>query len=538
LRGSGIAAVAAALALASFAPRAEAHGGGGGGGVHYVIVTVPGRMQETPAFTGHEAAVPLEVTDAAPTLMAGDGRRGDVIAVHTVRATDAIVLLEPAKGRHATIPAGVVLARVSFVSPNGSAVVWCDVRPSTQFMFRNERDCFQDSKGDGHLDRLWRGDSLVGFLGMARSGVEDFDDSMDAPVAYRPARPEERPTASLGYRYCDGDDLSGPARFALVLGTDPDPARWTLTGDCRAGVWDDPADKSKVDVDGLMLTVEPGHDYTIHFQVLNRIPPEALGPLEPKAPLQSLADTPDPAKAAAARQAILAQQALISTGVAPTIALGTVEVGQSFLSGPVKHAITGTLRNKVNPSAGIFWPQGTLMPVGQPMFGIPDAGAPGDGITWCAPMLKAGVFQTYCLVPETDAYMAMMDQRPGYYWLGALKPAMSPSRASFDTAPADPASSDPTVTMGPVNLPPMTVSLQLTSIKPRAANDPTLVYDIDVLLDWGEGAQKTNSWAYELPPQGRTVAVLGTFIVLKPGASPTQMIVEAAPPPPPIRVNP
>ena len=78
----------------------------------------------------------------------------------------------------------------------------------------------------------------------------------------------------------------------------------------------------------------------------------------------------------------------------------------------------------------------------------------------------------------------------------------------------------------------MTLTLQLASVLPRSKDDATLVYTIEVDLDWGDGSQPINHLAYELPLTGRVVKIMGGAILLKPGDNDAQMVVEVPPPPP------
>jgi hypothetical protein len=517
-----IAALAGALLAGAAASGASAHSGGGHGGGYVIVYMAPGGPPPA-LFQGQEASMSLEVTDAPPTMTEGEAKLDDVVAVHQVRAADAIVLLAPIKARRRDVPAGTVLVRARFVDPGQRAVVWCDVRP-TGFPFSPfNHDCFEDTKGSGQLDKMWRADYGVGgFLGFSRSGVDAAGGPMPAPAAYRPARPEERPTAFIGYKYCDGDDVSSPARFRLTAGADFDPTRWKLVGDCRAGLWSDPADKSKVDVDGLHMIVTPVAQGAIHFSLVDRIAPGPIGPVVRYAPLRNVPQDP------AARQAAL-KSALVAAGEPPKVATGPVAVGGTFLTVPVKHGLTGRLLVRVHPTIGLFWPKGTVMEVGQPVFGVPADTAPGDGIAWCVATKTAAAWQTACLSPVSDAYMAMAQTSQGYYWLAKQKPALAPTRRSLGGGgEGDPENTDPAVALGPIDDgPPMTASLKLAAIRPRSKTDATLVYDVEVDLDWGEGPQPINRIPYTLSPDGQTIRVLGQVLLLQPGASPGEMSVTA-----------
>jgi len=447
---------------------------------------------------------------------------GDVIAIHQLRAAEARVLLAPVKGRRRELPAGLALARMTFIEHSQTASVWCDLRPTGRPLWPQEHDCLRDSNESGQFDQLWQGDSLKsGFLGFGLSGVGLFDDPAPPPTAYRAATPDERPTALLGFRYCDGDGVKTPPRFAVAAAPPNSDGYWPLIGACRAGVWPDPADRSTVEVNGMILQVTPNKDGSLHYRVVRPLPAETIAPLRFGAPIMSLAEAPTPQATAAARDALIRRGALVSAGAPPAISFGPVQTGGVFLTAPVKHALTGTLQNRISP--GLMWRLDSAVEVGQPVFGLAGAGWGGDGIIWCAPRLKGGVFETACFLPVGD----------GYLWIPHREPALLPDqRAINSVSQTGSVSSAPSVKPGPVDLPPMTVALMLRDIVPRSKTDPTPVYLIDVRLDWGEGAQKINTWAYVLPPVGRIINVLGAQMLLQPGSAPGQMTVAAAPPPP------
>ena len=156
------------------------------------------------------------------------------------------------------------------------------------------------------------------------------------------------------------------------------------------------------------------------------------------------------------------------------------------------------------------------------MFGVPEPALPGDGMVWCAPQLKTGGWESACLMP----------MQAGYEWLGKRTPAMGPSAASLEFgAGVNAATSAPSVRPGPIVTPPMKITLRLAEVRARSSKDATPIYHIDDDLDWGEGPQVMNRVAYDLPASGRRLVVLGTAMNLKPGASPTGLVVEAAAPP-------
>jgi len=521
--------IVSGLALASAPVSALAHGGGGGGGrgVHYTVVTIAGRAGTTSLFLGQEAAMTLEITDAAPTAMDGLMTHGDIIARHTLRSSDAIVLLQPIKGQHGDVPAGAVLAKVLFASSNPNTVLWCDIHTPHRLFFPQMRDCFQDPAGAGKLTKVWQGNSLFHFLGFSTSGVGYPVNDVETPATYRPARPEERPTGSLGYKYCDGDGVSTPPRFAVVLSIQDPDGEFQMAGDCRFGLWPDPADKSKVQLDGLMVDIKPAGAGALQYHVTGRIPAEQLGSLRPDQPVQDLADAPSELALQQTRRLMLAQATLAPTGAPPKIVSGPVGIGQNFVSISLKHNITGVLLNRISSTAPLGG-GGPVLEVGQPVFGVPDTLLPGDGMSWCAPTRKPeGGYETICLSPTGNDFLPRFT---GYFWNAKAKPAMSPNPARLGwNGGGGVASSDPAIRLGPVNLPPMTLTVKLTEEASETANAGVLVYPVEMDLDWGEGPQMIARSDYELTPAGRVIQIAGVKMRLKSGADAAHLVVEAIP---------
>lgn len=491
---------------------AFAHGGGGGARVIYVPVMVPGGPASRP-YSGLEAAIALEITDQPPTAVEGEIKNGDVIARHVLRAADAIVTLSPIQGIRRDIPAGTVLARMEFRTPQVLAA-WCDVRPidvNSRLFGRRQHDCFVDTKGSGRLDQLWVGDSPVHFLGFGLSGVGAPAHPLPDPAPYRVARPEERPTAVLAYRFCDGDDVHGPPRFALTVELASDGAAWPLQGACRLGYWPDPSDTSKVRVDALDLSVAPAAAGAVRFRVLNRIPPGPVAMLAPDEPVRAPRNAAAEAAAKAELEKRLNQPVYRATGQAPVIRSGEVQIGQAFLSLPIEHAITGVLRVPV-------WRArfAEHLEPGEPMFAVPERGGSGDGLVWCASRVKdGGGYRAICLDPAPY----------GYSWTESVAPALAPTRR-IGGAGGYPVNADPIVDPMPVTLPPMTMTAKLVDIQPRSETDPTRIYTIEIAMEWGEGPQNVKRVSVDLPPSGRVFPVMNTLLRLSPSSNARQMTVE------------
>lgn len=327
-------------------------------------------MDGTPVVLG------LDLTDTPPTELEADIVPGYVIAHHSLRVREARVLLEPVHARR-DLPAGTVLSKVTYPDRKGFTA-WCDLTGRfNAFRVDNAHVCLSETDGSGKFTQAHLAESSTDFLGYLPAAVRDGA-PLDHPAAYREARPEERTTALLGYQWCDGDGDQGPPRFALVA-TVPGQA-WSagLPYACAFGVWPDPTDHSRVDLDGVTLTVHPGpRPNTLHVKFNGRIPPiENVARLEPGQPIRAVGQGPTPWER---HNADMRLQSLIPVGAEPTVAEGLVSYGQTFLSAKVQHGITGVLRNQVRSGS-------RTLPVGQPVFGIIAASFDGGQIVWCAPL--------------------------------------------------------------------------------------------------------------------------------------------------------
>jgi hypothetical protein len=494
------AAIAAGVSAAMLAPQAlAAHHGGGGG--HTTVVVVPGSSGPY-APVGTPAAMDLELTDAPMAAAEGDVRRGEVIGRQQIRAEDAVVLDAAIKGEHRDVPAGTVLARVSYAG--GS--LWCDTRGGYRLLFADQYDCFEGS--DGTLKRHWSGHTMIRFLGFGPSGVQRIG-ALPAPVPYHRATPEQRPTAAIGWRLCADDGVRGPPRFALVVSGLGQADGWPEIGGCVFGVWPDRNDPSVVDLGGLRLQASalPAGGY--HYRLLGRI---KAGPIQ-----ALVADSPPLAiegqrvwRRAAMRP--YEGDAMVVTGPAK-VALGSFTTGQTFLTAPVRHGITGVLQNRISP--GLMWKSDTPVEVGQPVFGMPSA----EGMVWCAPRRSAETgWDTACFLPYAPGF---------YWWIPHRMPALMPYDSLYSLSQTGPVSSGPSVLRGPVDLPPMTVSLMLGDVKLPDKPGRLPEYDVDVMVDWGQGAQRARRMRMDLGPAGRQLNIFGVRLRLKPGPDPVALVVSS-----------
>ena len=362
---------------------------------------------------GMFANLRLEVVDEAPRAASGPLKKNAIVAQHALRAADAIVLREAATARNLNLPDGLRLARVDFapsvaglIEGKGRRVAWCDMRGTGAFSM-GRLDCLSDANDDGRLD-----EHLVGWVGSTSFAffVEKVGPMgpLAAPVAYRTAEPAERPSTVVGYRVCDLGTATSPPRFAMVakLGTNQGWSSSSL-GDCRFGVWPDPADRARLVVDAIELRVAPAPEPT--FELARGLKPGPSGRFVPGGSLERAAEqTTTKAEMQAAIQT-LTRSPLRPVGTAEAVG-GEVRRGAVLVSVPARHAITGRLRNEVR-AKGLLASGATPLPVGQPVYGVT---TPYGGLYWCAPRQTEQRWTGVCL-PEAGGAARWMTAEPALF---------------------------------------------------------------------------------------------------------------------------
>jgi len=501
--GFGLLAIAAWTACATSADAGSGGGhGGGGGGSHTTTryVYVPTYTYNSGPLTpqGAPMELPLELTDAPPQRIDGEMAPGDVIAQHGLRALRARVLLAPVNGRRGVLPAGAVLAEMA--TPIAGLSVWCEIDARRAFFGGPIHDCL--SEQGGKFVQLWVGESPSHFLA-SDSSVVRAGAVLPSPIAYREALPEERPVGLMGFKWCEGDGLAAPPRFALAV-TTPGDGKWmtdTVAG-CRFGFWPDPKDHAHVDVDGLGVTVAPGaKPGDLKFSVFGRIGPIAeIQPLSLSGPMQVAHDT-SPYRTAAASTSGSERATTLTAAGAPTISVtGEIGAGQVFLTLPVRHALTAVLLNAVHVHN---FGGGYDLPVNQPLFGLPAHGGDPSSIVWCAPRLSADEgradvkWKTTCLA-EQDGGVSAIDIPT------AMMATALPWSRARQASPID-------VRQGPVTLPPMTLTYVFLGF--TDPDLPTRFARVEMRLDWGEGPKAIRSVSTPVGPDGAAHFTLldGTF---------------------------
>ena len=480
-----------------------AHGSHGGSRTTTTYVFVYGNRYSAyiPPLKGPVLTLPgvrFEVTDAAPRSIEGVMRPGDVIAQHSLRVAEARVLVEAATGAPGDMLPGVVLSRVP--AADGKHVLWCDLAHGKHAGFGQIRryDCLSDEAGRGRFDHRWTAMSDNGLLGLA-SSVAYAPTELPRSAAFRGTEPTERPLATLGYQWCDGDGLASPPRFALAvaLAGDVDWTNGEKSAGCAYGVWPNPADHAHVDVDGRILTIQvasrsEGVQFTYAGRISSTAPTAALvaGRSLPSAGASAIVQ---PAPAPAPAEPLIANGAPVATG-------GALQKDQEFFSIGVRHGLTGVLMNDVR---GRGWLADRPLLVDQPVYGVSMAGSSGQTIIWCAPRLENPADHA-----AVKHYLGVC--MPEGWWVKTDN-AMMTVNLSWPAGGGQLVST-PSVDRRPVDLPPMTLSYAFGGWTKAG----WLI--VTVRLDWGEGPKLLRSIV--IPPDAAglsTLHVMGGEIAIKRG---------------------
>ncbi|KQY34663.1 hypothetical protein ASD38_21115 [Caulobacter sp. Root487D2Y] len=421
---------------------------------------------------GENARMPMSLTDTAPTAVEGEVSKDGVIAQHLLRVDQARVLTSLVQGRFREIPAGTALARVE-VAGSANLVVWCDLRANTKWNSRGAFECLTDTKGAGAFDQGWAGVSDY-YFAAAGFNVVSSPRTLTSKGTWREAKPEEHPTLLLGYKWCDGDGAAKPARFARALQASGDK-RWFVPGACASGATA-PLGGGSFDLPPLKVATSAGAaPGALHYKVEGRLPPAPL--LQPV--LSGLADLSAPPapkidRAVAPPAAELSLKPLVPAGAPPVVVAGDIAKGQPFFTVGVRHGVTGVLKQEVR---GKGWFFDKALPVGQPVYGVPMAGASATGLVWCAPRQDD---KPKGKSPTRWAAACLPQNATQANWVEAQTAMMSVNLSWFYGSRTTNALD---VERGPIDLPPMTLSYVFAGWSEQGS------LMLEVRLDWGEGPQ-------------------------------------------------
>jgi hypothetical protein len=403
--------------------------------------------------------------------------KGEVVSLRSVPVREAVVMREAVQAGKRVLSPGLALARVTVEGSDIAA--WCDLR-APNGLDKRSIDCLADTNGDGKPDRL-----AIGLTSTSNAPLSVSRLALDeeiAPAAIRPAKPAERPMATLGLRYCYG---AGPtSAFAVAVKTEE--TDWADQDECAV-----------LGAGGVKVAANP-----------------ASGPKARTAQAPT-----DKAARWAQAQALAARPALLPAGPAQP-GTGELKRGDAVLSIPVTHGITGRLRSQVG--AGFLFPKPPL-PAGQPVFGVPMTASrfntplSAKEVIWCAPRPvtrkdgKPGI-STVCL-PEMNFFTRWVE-------VGS-----SPFVDSMTASSSHQVANKPDVELGPVDLGAMALVYRFRAVKKDR-----------VLLDVKVESELGSAWVSgpELPKLSNGVTYLpipgGGVVQIRPAADGKSITAEAAQP--------
>ena len=373
----------------------------------------------------------LEITDAPVQAAQGVMQRGDVIAIHTLRAREAIMIDAPLEGISRDFEAGSRFGLLAMFSEPNTATApsapqqraWCDMSADDRFFATSNRNCFMDRDGDGSLDYAMMVEPRQGRAAVTLGRT--MEQRTIEPLPYRMADADDRPTGEFGYQYCEGDNLTGPARFAPVYRATGDEG-WPAQTRCSLGSWPDPENPSRVNAGDLELDITPGEDGLI-YAVVSRLS------AEPVYVGGGNGDVPTPIRELGTRQQE-SRARINALRVRPLEANGALELEAGVFSEqaaiatlPIRYGATGRLRNEVRQTTG--WGRDEPLPVGTPVYGIPMGNHGLNArMTWCAPRREDDGWDAVCF-PTLGTTTYWLESHRSFY-SASLRFATDSARAS------------------------------------------------------------------------------------------------------------
>jgi len=511
-----LAGLAAALAGAALlAPSAA--GARGGGGVHYVYVPIyTYRQVQTRYEAPPNVELPLEITDAAPEAMQGTIALHGVLAQHTVRASEGVVLLAPFTGGRREMPAGTVLAKVHIRQNGTLSSAWCDMRPGDAGVGASKYDCLGGAPDGSSLYAFYTVETDDTMLGVSGDEEPRFRQRFDPPVPARLARPEELPTGKVGYEWCGGGEPGAAPRFEVAASLQGGPWQESAHHQCVFGAWNE--DHTAVVVDRIRLTLsDPPNGKALAFKAEGRAPAGPMARLTPGGPILTQVE----ANVRAAAEIAGLREAIVYDGEPGKVASGEVAKGDVLMSHKGHLGVTGVLTADIwrgTRRGPLFTtiPGQALLPAGQVVFGRRVDTEGHAELVWCAPHkgFDGRLDKAICL-PNDGRGTIAVESRPALMPSGLLMPQY-PEYVS-----------PPQVKEGPQDLPPLTFSYVFKGWRKETA-------EIASQVDWGDGPVTVSSHDVLIGPSGGAlVAVPGGVVVLVKGATDDDAAATFVPAPPP-----
>lgn len=371
---------------------------------------------------------PLKLVDKAPNWAEG------LLATQQVRPAGAIIADFPLfKSTTKQLLMLTLLGKVKLdpqgkptAENNSTQQVWCKdiVNPDASI------DCYQDSDGDGNLDKRARGFlPLLEALSVNRIGP--FEPIRVIP--YRKAHLDELPRYDIDYLYCRiVDSQIKYARRIKKVGF----GERFVQGQCESfskSAVNQPEEESMFILDQTKIKVRTV-DTTRTAQMAEGMPAGLfVGHLRTDHPITDIAHTK---RFSEESNEALTELPSVYVLTPPIIAKDPIKVGERLFTAEVKHSITGLLREAAIPTTPIKDAPNELIPAGAKMFGIQmqrtGIGANLDAdIVWCYPApLNAQINGAKCIARDRGNSSHVVDVLERFHisslTTGSFAPSIDP----------------------------------------------------------------------------------------------------------------
>jgi hypothetical protein len=348
---------------------------------------------------------------------------GVLLATQPVRPIDAILMEETVNKVIVKRPLLLTLLGRIDLDDHGKPPVWCKdtVNPNGSI------DCYEDSDGDGTLDKRARG-YLPRLEALSVNRIGPFE-AID-PVAYRKAEPAELPLFAIDYLLCRP---AGPTiRFSRRVKKDG-PLTGSAAGPCDsvASPAADQTDGASVYVlDQIKIKVRAADGARMAVMTEGMPPGYVIGHLRTDRPISDIAHT---RRFSEEHEAALAELPDVYMSTAPTIAKEPVKIGQTFFSAEVKHSITGTLHAAAIQFKFFKGKPNELIPAGARLFGVQMQNSAQSAnldanIVWCYPdPLGARTSGAKCIVNVGSNASLVLDVRQRFHLSNLIFGSGAPS---------------------------------------------------------------------------------------------------------------
>jgi hypothetical protein len=335
---------------------------------------------------------------------------GVVLATQPVRPIDAILIDETVNKLIAKRSLLLTLLGNPRAASGSAQQVWCKdtINPNASI------DCYEDSDGDGTLDKRARG-YLPRLEALAVNRMGPFE-AID-PIAYRKAEPAELPIFNIDYLLCRpaGSTIKFSRRVKKA-----GPLTGSAAGQCvnvASPVAGQTVDEEFV-LDQVKIKVRATDGARMAVMTEGMPPGYIMGQVRTDRPISDIAHAK---RFSEEQEESLAELPDVYISTAPTIAKEPVKIGEKFFSAEVKHSITGTLRAAAIQIKLFKGAPNELIPAGARLFGVQmqnraQSANLDANIVWCYPdPLGARTNGAKCIVNVGSNASLVLDVRQRFH---------------------------------------------------------------------------------------------------------------------------